>query len=81
MIGSELEQHLFQQIKHVSLSEALKSLNELSDAGLVNEMYITHIDATFEALTFSPYVNWENWTEEDILHYTKDEKNPYSFTD
>ena len=50
------------------------------EQGFINEMYITHVDETFEADTFFPFVNWENWEEEDILEYDKDEKNPYSFT-
>nr|WP_205677800.1 dihydrofolate reductase [Brumimicrobium salinarum] len=46
----------------------------------VDEMYITQVDETFEADTFFPFVNWENWEEEDLLKYEKDDKNPYSFT-
>lgn len=46
----------------------------------VDEMYITQVDGTFEADTFFPFVNWENWEEEDILQFEKDDKNPYSFT-
>lgn len=46
----------------------------------VDEMYITQVEGTFEADTFFPFVNWENWEEEDILQFEKDDKNPYSFT-
>lgn len=50
------------------------------EQGIINEMYITHVEGTFEADTFFPFVNWENWEEEDILKFEKDDKNPYSFT-
>ena len=77
---SELEQHLSAD-KTCFIIGGSEIFKQALDAGLVNEMYITHIDATFEgADVFFSYVNWENWTEEDMLHYTKDEKNPYSFT-
>lgn len=50
------------------------------EANLIDEMYITYVKSTFEADTYFPFVNWENWEEEDILDFEKDEKNPYSFT-
>lgn len=46
---------------------------------LIDEMYITHVDETFEADTYFPFVNWEGWVEEDIIGHEKDEKNPHSF--
>ena len=46
---------------------------------MVDEMIITHVQATFDADTYFPFVNWENWGEEDVLSYEKDEKNPHSF--
>lgn len=48
--------------------------------GWVNELYVTHIEHIFEADTFFPHVDWEDWNEEEILHFEKDEKNHYSFT-
>ena len=49
------------------------------EADLINEMYITQVHETFEADTYFPFVNWENWEEDDVLEYDQDEKNPYSF--
>lgn len=48
---------------------------------IIDEMYITHVHQTFEnADAFFPFVNWDKWKEEDVLHHEKDEKNAYSFT-
>lgn len=47
---------------------------------LIDEMYITQVHETFEADTYFPFVNWEDWEEDEILEYDKDEKNPHSFT-
>lgn len=48
---------------------------------LIDEMYITHVHQTFQhADAFFPFVNWENWKEEEVLHHEKDDKNAYSFT-
>lgn len=46
---------------------------------LVNEMLITHIDASFEADTFFPDFKKENWQIEDIMDFKADDKNPYNF--
>jgi dihydrofolate reductase len=46
---------------------------------LVDEMYITQVEETFDADTYFPFINWENWEEDDVLEYEKDEKNPHSF--
>lgn len=48
--------------------------------GSVNEMFITHVHESFDADTFFPTVNWEDWQEEVLLNFEKDEKNPHSFT-
>ncbi len=50
------------------------------EKGIVDEMYITQVEATFEADTYFPFVNWENWKEEEILKHEKDDKNQFSFT-
>lgn len=50
------------------------------EKGLIHEMYITQVDESFDADTFFPFVNWDNWEEEEILRHEKDEKHPYSFT-
>ncbi|HLW30407.1 MAG TPA: dihydrofolate reductase [Brumimicrobium sp.] len=47
---------------------------------LIDEMYVTLVNETFDADTYFPFVNWENWEEEDILEFKSDDKNPHSFT-
>lgn len=51
------------------------------DYGIINEMYITHVDERFpNADTFYPFINWDHWDSEEILTHPKDEENPYSIT-
>jgi len=50
------------------------------EANNVNEMYISHIDESFDADTFFPQVDFSLWKSEVVKIHTKDEKNPYSFT-
>lgn len=50
------------------------------DYKLVTQMYITHVDETFEADTLFPYINFDYWDAEEVLKSEKDDKNPYSFT-
>lgn len=46
----------------------------------VNELFITHVQATFEhADAYFPFVNWDQWEEEELLRVEKDEKHAYSF--
>ena len=77
---SELDQHL-EEDKICFITGGAEIFKQALDLGKVDEMYITHIDATFEGSdVFFPFVNWEDWNEEEILTYTKDERNAYSFT-
>lgn len=46
----------------------------------INELFVTQIESTFDADIYFPFVNWGEWKEEDVLHFDKDDKNPYSFT-
>lgn len=50
------------------------------DKEMVDELYITYVHQTFEADTYFPFINWDNWEEEDILEFEGDEKNPFPFT-
>lgn len=50
------------------------------EEGNVNEMYITHVDASFDADTFFPAIELANWNSEIIVTNDKDEHNPYAFT-
>lgn len=50
-------------------------------SGKVTEMYITHVDESFEADTYFPAISdLEDWQDEVILRHEKDDRNPYSFT-
>lgn len=49
------------------------------EAGVVDEMYITEVNHTFDADTFFHDFNPAEWHSETILTHEKDEKNAYSF--
>ena len=49
------------------------------DLGLINRMYITHIDEFFEGDTFFPEVNLKCWDSKEIMTHLKDIDNPHSF--
>ena len=49
------------------------------DLGLINRMYITHIDEFFEGDTFFPEVNLNGWDSKEIMTHIKDIDNPHSF--
>ena len=46
---------------------------------LIDEMLITHIKAEFEADTFFPEFDKNNWTKTSIMHHPIDDKNPHEF--
>lgn len=52
---------------------------EALERGLVNRMYLTHIDEAFDADTFFPSFNASEWTTTVVLSHQKDEKNKYDF--
>lgn len=47
---------------------------------LVDTMYITWVHEKFEADTFFPTVNFDEWNMVDEDHWEADEKNPHAFT-
>lgn len=49
------------------------------DKGVIKEMYITHIDESFDAHAFFPEVDFSQWKEELIMTHQKDEKDIYDF--
>ncbi|MEZ4922340.1 MAG: dihydrofolate reductase [Crocinitomicaceae bacterium] len=49
------------------------------DHDLIDQMYITKIDASFDADTFFPEFDESGWTSEMIMDHPTDEKNPHSF--
>lgn len=50
------------------------------EKGIIDEMYITHIEQSFEADAFFPEINSNDWNSETILVHQKDEKNKFDFT-
>lgn len=49
------------------------------DENHINEMFITHVDHTFEADTFFPTFDESAWESEIIEEKKADEKNPFAF--
>ena len=49
------------------------------DKGLIDEMLITYIDASFEGDTFFPEFDESQWKREEIMDHPIDEKNKYPF--
>ncbi len=50
------------------------------EAGVVDEMYITHVDATFDdADTFYPSFNEDDWNKELIFEAFADSQNEFGF--
>ena len=49
------------------------------EKGLVDRMYVTHIEEYFDGDTFFPDVNYDNWKSTEILAHRKDENNPHDF--
>ena len=47
--------------------------------GVVDEMYITYVDGTFDADVFFPVIDESEWESEAILIHEKDEKHAYNF--
>jgi dihydrofolate reductase len=52
---------------------------EALDAGIIDEMYITHVDGIFGADTFFPEIDSKKWESETIFVQEKDEKHEVGF--
>ena len=48
-------------------------------SGKVNELFITHVNSSFDADTFFPNIDLSNWKSSIILSQEKNEKHPYGF--
>jgi len=46
---------------------------------LIDRMYITHIDESFDGDTFFPKVDYNKWNGKTIMNHNKDKENPHSF--
>ena len=49
------------------------------DLGIVDRLYITHIDENFAGDTFFPEINYNEWKGDLLFSHVADEKNPHSF--
>ncbi len=49
------------------------------DLGVVNEMFITHVEKNYNADTFFPKFNEQDWDRQSILKHTQDEKHESGF--
>ncbi|WP_207532824.1 dihydrofolate reductase [Desertivirga arenae] len=47
---------------------------------VLNKVYLTHIDKTFDADTFFPELDKNQWHEEDREDHQPDEKTPFSYS-
>lgn len=47
--------------------------------GVIDKMYITHVDHTFGADTFFPEFDASKWEVETVMEQGVDEKHPYAF--
>jgi len=45
----------------------------------ITELFVTHVNSHFEADTFFPELNWNDWQNETILTQEQDQRHPYSF--
>ena len=46
---------------------------------LIDRMYITHINESFEGDTFFPKVDFDSWKSTKIMNHIKDLENPHDF--
>lgn len=76
----ELEQHLEKEKSCFIIGGAEIFKYALAN-NMVNTMYITHINASFEGATiFFPPIDLSLWKSEEILKHKKDPNNPFDFT-
>jgi len=50
------------------------------DNKLADTMYITWVHEKFDADTFFPTINFDEWKNVEEVHWEADEKNPHAFT-
>jgi dihydrofolate reductase len=53
---------------------------EALELGVVNEMFITHVEKDYNADTFFPKFKEEDWNRQLMAHHPKDERHKSAFT-
>ena len=53
---------------------------EALELDIIEEMYITHVDDTYDADTFFPEIDLDIWNSTSVLSFSKDEKNKSDFS-
>lgn len=53
---------------------------EVMKKNLIDKMYVTHVDNTFEADTFFPEIDTKVWHQTSLVENSKDEKHPYNYS-
>lgn len=53
---------------------------EALELDIIEEMYITHVDDTYDADTFFPEIDLNIWNSTSVLFFSKDEKNKSDFS-
>ena len=49
------------------------------DKNLIQRMYVTHINESFDGDTYFPKVDFTKWNSKQIMNHTKDQENPHDF--
>ena len=49
------------------------------EAGVIDTMYITHVNKHYNADTFFPYFKIENWNIQTLVDYSSDDRHEASF--
>jgi dihydrofolate reductase len=47
---------------------------------MADRLYISRIEAVFQADTFFPNVDWSNWVERSAIHHPADAENQHPVT-
>ena len=79
-IKNAIDEHSNQTNKDLYVIGGGQIYNFCLENDLVDEMYITQIDETFDGDTFFPEIDLNNWHKEKLFHHPVNEKNKHAFT-